>query len=177
MCKRSRFGYCLKTGWLLGLVGWLLAACAAGASAGAGPAPEGGVARFVPVQLAAAPGRQATAVQSATPEAGQTPGAQETLGVPEFLTATQTVESLPVVITATATLIPFPSITYQFPQVTATAQLLSLERIPGAGGPPKDQRTTGWKAVRFAWPLLLLVVVWLGLVAWFLAALMLIGRR
>ena len=71
------------------------------------------------------------------------------------------------VLTVTATLIPLPSITFQFPQSTQTASLLSLERAPGS--PPLEKggiRPARLKLARL-WPLGLLLIIWLVIASWY----------
>lgn len=77
----------------------------------------------------------------------------------------------------TATLLPLPSVTYQFPLLTPPGELLLLAQPTTAQVLPKGQ---GPFALRFnpgrGWPLFFLVLLWGGLVTWFVVA-QIIARR
>jgi hypothetical protein len=98
---------------------------------------------------------------TATLESGmtETPGGTEQT-TPEDLEAGPTL---------TPTLIPFPSITIEYPQVTPTAILMSLESLPGSTALPKGRPLTGAKLLSL-WPLAVLFLLWLVLVVWFVVA-------
>lgn len=100
-----------------------------------------------------------------------------TLVLTGTLPVSQTVETPSTAITATATLLPFPTVTYIYPQQTVTGALLSAEHPPGVSGPPKDARPVGSKAVLAAGLLILLLAVWAGLALWFLVAYIMMRRQ
>jgi hypothetical protein len=72
------------------------------------------------------------------------------------------------VITATTTLIPLPAITYQFPSVTATDNLLAMEHQSDPLAISKrGAESWVWERLARLWPLGLLLLIWLGLAVWF----------
>jgi hypothetical protein len=80
---------------------------------------------------------------------------------------TSTISAPTVVLTETATLIPFPDITIQVPTVTGTDALNYLQSPPGANGLPKGSASIWVKLGRW-WPLAVLLAFWLVLAVWFL---------
>jgi hypothetical protein len=71
----------------------------------------------------------------------------------------------------TATLIPLPTVTYQFPEVTPRGDLLVLAQPTEADVLPKGKSPFGL-SLNFGGGLLigLVLVLWAGLVAWFVLA-------
>ena len=111
----------------------------------------------------------ATGTGTSTPTSPTTFTAQPTAST----TVTPPAEATPVVaetgvITATTTLIPLPAITYQFPSVTATDNLLAMEH---QSDPPaiskRGAESWAWDRLARLWPLGLLLLIWLGLAVWF----------
>ena len=92
-------------------------------------------------------------------------------GVTETPVGTEqtTPENLEAGPTLTATLIPFPSVTIEYPQVTPTDILMSLESLAGSTALPKGRPITGTNLLRL-WPLAVLLALWLVLVVWFVVA-------
>jgi hypothetical protein len=80
---------------------------------------------------------------------------------------TSTVSGPGVVLTETATLIPFPKITVKIPTRTSTDTLNYLEAPPGPNSLPKGSASLWLKLGRF-WPVVLILIFWLGLAVWFL---------
>jgi hypothetical protein len=80
---------------------------------------------------------------------------------------TSTISVPGIVLTQTATLIPFPQITIKVPQVTRTDALNYLEAPPGVNGLPKGSASIRLKLGRL-WPFALILIIWLGLAVWFL---------
>lgn len=132
-----------------------------------------------------APTRTATQAATATRALTATlrPNATSTVMPPQPPTATATqyinplalTPTLPgptetVTSTATATLLPFPTITIEFPAVTPPATLLFIDRSadPQEPGFPKSGRGSGSPGLARFWPLALLVLFWLALGGWFL---------
>jgi hypothetical protein len=74
---------------------------------------------------------------------------------------TSTIGAPTVVLTETATLIPFPDITIQVPTVTGTDALNYLEALPKGG-------SSIWVKLGRWWPLAVLLAFWLVLAVWFL---------
>jgi hypothetical protein len=80
---------------------------------------------------------------------------------------TATLSQPEVIITETATLLPFPEITIQIPTVTGTDTLNYLAAPPGANGLPKGNLSI-WVRLGRWWPLVMLLAFWLVLAGWFL---------
>jgi hypothetical protein len=80
---------------------------------------------------------------------------------------TSTIAAPTVVLTETATLIPFPDITIQVSTVTGTDALNYLEAPPGANGLPKGS-TSIWAKLGRWWLLGVIMAFWLVLAIWFL---------
>lgn len=70
----------------------------------------------------------------------------------------------------TATLIPFPTITFQYPQVTRTGSLAYAQHQPGSPDLPKERVSPVWGRLLRLWPVLLLALVWLVIAIWFVVA-------
>jgi hypothetical protein len=70
--------------------------------------------------------------------------------------------------TTTATLIPLPTITLQFPKTTETEFLLMAKRQPGSQELTKQDQTSGLTRVRRLWPFILLFTIWIVLGVWFI---------
>ena len=95
---------------------------------------------------------------------------------PPIQEATATFSPYPVevvetgVLTATATLIPLPSITFQYPHLTKTVPLLSLQHEPGAS--PIEKGGVQYPRLKLGrlWPLGLLLAIWLVLAGWYVLA-------
>jgi hypothetical protein len=68
---------------------------------------------------------------------------------------------------STATLVPFPTITYIFPNTTSTQELLVIERQPDAQVKLNDQRTIFWRRLLELWPIVLIALVWIIIAMWF----------
>ena len=71
-------------------------------------------------------------------------------------------------LTATATLIPLPTITLQFPKATETVFLLMARRQPGSQELTKQNQTSGLTRFRRLWPFILLFTIWIVLGVWFI---------
>ena len=71
-------------------------------------------------------------------------------------------------LTATATLIPLPTITLQFPKATETGFLLMARRQPGSQDLSKQEEITGITRLRRLWPFVLLFTIWIILGVWFI---------
>lgn len=111
----------------------------------------------------------ATGTGTSTPTSPTTFTAQPTASatIPAPLDATPVVAETGV-ITATTTLAPLPAITYQFPAVTATDNLLAMEHQPDAPAISKrGAESWAWERLARFWPLGLLLLIWLGLAVWF----------
>ena len=72
------------------------------------------------------------------------------------------------IMSGTATLLPLPSITFQYPEITATPRLLSSVRQPTSPDLSKTQPRTIWQVIIRFLPLAVLLVIWLGLIVWFI---------
>jgi hypothetical protein len=72
------------------------------------------------------------------------------------------------VITSTITLIPLPTITFQFPHITDTASLLAMEHPLDAPTLSKQNATSRWAKLSRLWPLAALLIIWLGIAVWFM---------
>ncbi len=90
--------------------------------------------------------------------------ASATATAPE--TQTPAVAGTPDIHSATPTLIPFPSVTFQFPEARTTERLLALRHAPEASFLPKQSDPPLWKGLVKLWPLALLVVIWAILAVW-----------
>jgi hypothetical protein len=71
-------------------------------------------------------------------------------------------------LTATATLIPLPTITLQFPKATETGFLLMARRQPGSQELTKQNQISGLTRFRRLWPFILLFTIWIVLGVWFI---------
>ncbi|MFC2042741.1 hypothetical protein ACFLUA_01130 [Chloroflexota bacterium] len=71
-------------------------------------------------------------------------------------------------LTATATLIPLPTITLQFPKATETGFLLMARRQPGSQDLEKQEEISGFTRLRHLWPFILLFTIWIVLGVWFI---------
>ena len=71
-------------------------------------------------------------------------------------------------LTATATLIPLPTITLQFPKSTVTEFLLMARRQPGSQDLSKQEEISGLTRLRRLWPFILLFTIWIVLGVWFI---------
>jgi hypothetical protein len=71
-------------------------------------------------------------------------------------------------LTATATLIPLPTITLQFPKATETGFLLVARRQPGSQDLSKQEEISGFTRLRRLWPFVLLFTIWIVLGVWFI---------
>ena len=71
-------------------------------------------------------------------------------------------------LTATATLIPLPTITLQFPKATETGFLLMARRQPGSQDLSKQEEISGLTRLRRLWPFVLLFTIWIVLGVWFI---------
>jgi hypothetical protein len=71
-------------------------------------------------------------------------------------------------LTATATLIPLPTITLQFPKATETEFLLMARRQPGSQDLSKQEEIAGLTRLRRLWPFILLFTIWIVLGIWFI---------
>jgi len=71
-------------------------------------------------------------------------------------------------LTATATLIPLPTITLQFPKATETEFLLMARRQPGSQDLSKQEEISGLTRLRRLWPFILLFTIWIVLGVWFI---------
>lgn len=80
---------------------------------------------------------------------------------------TPTISGQGMVLTETATLIPFPKVTIENPIITGTAALNYLEAPPGTNGLPKGSASI-WVKLGRLWPLAILLAFWLFLAIWFL---------
>jgi hypothetical protein len=109
----------------------------------------------------ASPTSQETATATTTPDLVGT-----LLALPTEM-FTPTISGPGMVLTETATLVPFPKITIGNPIVTATEALNYLEAPPGTNGLPKGSASMWVKLGRF-WPLAILLAFWLFLAIWFL---------
>ena len=71
----------------------------------------------------------------------------------------------------TPTLIPFPTVTFQYPEESTTGSLLTIQHQPGSPDLPKESTAALWagRLLRL-WPLALLALVWLMIALWFLIA-------
>jgi hypothetical protein len=67
----------------------------------------------------------------------------------------------------TATLIPFPTVTFQLPGVTPRGDLLSLVQPTDAKSLPKGQSRLASQVGFGGWFIWLMLILWGGLVAWF----------
>jgi hypothetical protein len=89
------------------------------------------------------------------------------------ITTTMPVDPLGIItpqpdLTATATLIPLPTITLQFPKATETEFLLMARRQPGSQDLLKQEGIVGLTRFRRLWPFVLLFVIWIVLGVWFI---------
>ncbi len=109
------------------------------------------------------PSSQATVSATTTPDLIGT-----LLDMPTAI-LTSTIGAPPVVLTETATLIPFPDITIQIATATSTDALNYLEAPPGENGLPKGSASIPMKLRRW-WPVAFILFFWLVLSVWFLAA-------
>jgi len=71
-------------------------------------------------------------------------------------------------LTATATLIPQPTITLQFPRATETGFLLMARRQPGSQDLSKQEEISVLTRFRRLWPFILLFTIWIVLGIWFI---------
>jgi len=71
-------------------------------------------------------------------------------------------------LTATATLIPLPTITLQFPKATETGFLLMARRQPGSQDLSKQEEISGLPRLKRLWPFILLFMIWIVLGVWFI---------
>ena len=71
-------------------------------------------------------------------------------------------------LTATATLIPLPTFTLQFPKATETGFLLMARRQPGSQDLSKQEEISGLTRLRHLWPFVLLFTIWIVLGVWFI---------
>ena len=71
-------------------------------------------------------------------------------------------------LTATATIIPLPTTTLQFPKATETGFLLMARRQPGSQDLLKQEGIAGLRRFRRLWPFVLLFVIWIVLGVWFM---------
>ncbi len=71
-------------------------------------------------------------------------------------------------LTATATLIPLPTITLQFPKATETGFLLMARRQPGSQDLSKQEGIAVLTRLRRLWPFVLLFTIWIVLGVWFI---------
>jgi len=79
----------------------------------------------------------------------------------------------------TATLKPFPQVTYQYPGRTPTYTLLARQAQSPVDDPPKGGGLSLrqiWRGLRSAAPWLILVGLWIGLALWFIVAQFLLRR-
>ena len=109
----------------------------------------------------ASPNSLATATATTTPDLIGT-----LLDMPTAI-LTSTIGTPAVVVTETATLIPFPDITIQVATATSTDALNYLEAPPGGNSLPKGSASTWVKLGRW-WPLAIVLTFWLVLTVWFL---------
>jgi hypothetical protein len=68
---------------------------------------------------------------------------------------------------ATATLIPFPSVTFQFPVVTPTDELNTVG-YQSSQVPPKQGESSDLGSLSRLWPLALILAAWVILGVWFI---------
>ncbi|MBN2551077.1 MAG: hypothetical protein JXB15_18085 [Anaerolineales bacterium] len=80
-------------------------------------------------------------------------------------------------LTATATLLPFPTITLQYPRFTSTPRLLAAERQPGLPALSKPEPGAALRQALRLWPCGLILFIWLFLGIWFVATQGRLGRR
>jgi hypothetical protein len=80
---------------------------------------------------------------------------------------TPTISGPGMVLTETATLVPFPKVTIENPIITGTEALNYLEAPPGTNGLPKGSASI-WVKLGRLWPLAILLAFWLILAIWFL---------
>ena len=73
----------------------------------------------------------------------------------------------PLGLTATATLIPLPTITLQFPKATEPGFLLMARRQPGSQDLSKQEKISDLTRLRRLWPFVLLFTIWIVLGVWF----------
>ena len=78
----------------------------------------------------------------------------------------------------TVTLLPLPTVTFQYPQLNPTSQLLALAQPTDAqvlpkGGPTLAERLKPGRG----WLLFFLAVLWGGLIAWYVIAQIIAHRR
>lgn len=71
-------------------------------------------------------------------------------------------------LTATATLIPLPTSTLQFPKATETEFLLMARRQPGSQDLSKQEEISYLTRLRHLWPFILLFTIWIVLGVWFI---------
>jgi hypothetical protein len=82
-------------------------------------------------------------------------------------TVSPTPESLVSAVPVTASLIPLPAITYQYPQTREPGQLLVLKHPTDLPELAKGNGETDWKKLLRGWPLLIILGLWLVLGFWF----------
>ncbi len=108
-----------------------------------------------------------TLTATPTPELTGTELPLPTIPPPAVLVTT-TASAPAGVLTATATLIPFPNITVETLAATSTDALNYLEAPPGASSLPKGGESL-WARLRRFWPLAIILFFWLVLGVWFVA--------
>ena len=92
----------------------------------------------------------------------------ENISAASGITLTETITSLPTITkTPTTTLLPLPTMTFQFPEVTATEGIYIIEHS-GNQVPTKDSSTSFIQFLIKMLPLGVLIVIWSVLGVWFL---------
>jgi len=82
-------------------------------------------------------------------------------------TVSPTSDFTPEIVLVTATLIPLPNVTFQFPQRITTAELLIIEHPSDMADLSKGGGLLGMKKLLRMWPLLVILGIWLVLGFWF----------
>jgi hypothetical protein len=111
------------------------------------------------------PTASSTSLETAT--ATTTPDLVGTLLALPTEMLTPTISGQGMVLTETATLVPFPKVTIENPIITGTEALNYLEAPPGANGLPKGSASI-WVKLGRLWLLVILLAFWLFLAIWFL---------
>jgi hypothetical protein len=83
-------------------------------------------------------------------------------GMPD-ITSTATFTSP---LTVTLTLVPFPTVTFIFPQNSPTAELLAAPRFPGQPELTKPGKSSAWAGLSRLWVCAVILLLWLVLVGW-----------
>ncbi len=113
------------------------------------------------------PTATSSATNTATPFLTTSPQPSATQTLLWTATITPTLEISPGTTPATATLLPLPKVTFQYPHLTRTVGLLVIEHPPDSPDLSKGGGTIAWKKLVRWWPLLIILGLWLILGFWF----------